>query len=237
LHAISVRDDTGSKLTGIGVIDKIVTPGSEPIFRADGYLIRITSTTQLTFTSDLNSLSNISTNSWIHFEGKLDKSGILIATKASFLPAKPTHFAAIPGLRSEICSTDGLVLIPKQVVERLKNDAQLAAVFADGIALNMQRQIARYISLNRMVLGIALSGDAAGFWVPDLGLATGVALAYPEHEVALRMQEERSRIALAILNDAGYDLQQAPEAWRLLAPNTCSPTPAPSSIRTAAATC
>jgi hypothetical protein len=157
LHAISVRDDTGSKLTGIGVIDKIVTPDSEPVFRADGYLIRITSTTQLTFTSDLNSLSNISTNSWIHFEGKRDKSGILIATKASFLPAKPTHFAAIPGFRSEICSTDGLILIPRQ--------------------------------------------------------------------------------ALAILNDAGYDLQQAPEAWRLLAPNTCSPTPAPSSIRTAAATC
>ncbi len=34
--------------------------------------------------------------------------------------------------RSVICSNDGLILVPKSVLERLKTDDQLAALLADG---------------------------------------------------------------------------------------------------------
>ncbi len=33
-----------------------------------------------------------------------------------------------------------------------------------------------------------------------------------------QMEEQRARVALALMADAGYDPWQAPEAWRLLAP-------------------
>jgi hypothetical protein len=32
------------------------------------------------------------------------------------------------------------------------------------------------------------------------------------------MEEQRGRVALALLKDAGYDPWQAPEAWRLVTP-------------------
>ena len=50
-------------------------------------------------------------------------------------------------LRSEICSYEGLILVPTQVAERLKTDDELAAVLADGVAYNLQRQAARLVTI------------------------------------------------------------------------------------------
>jgi hypothetical protein len=273
-NSIVIRDDLAHQLSGVGVIEKIVESGAEAVFRADGYLIRITLATQLTFAGDQKNLAEITSNSWIHFEGKRDKNGVVIASKATFLPVKPAHTNAIPGLetthiklipaspaqqsydsavtqsmhqedseddsdsaqqpvpaatqpaparktktryseranslrvaanqklqervrrigtsiipvyqkklpdndpakihfqftaveakdaRWEICPADGLVLTPTEVAERLKSDDQLAAVLADGVALNMQRQIARLIPVNRAALGIELGAAIGGY--------------------------------------------------------------------------
>jgi hypothetical protein len=110
----------------------------------------------------------------------------------------------------------GLVLVPKNAVERLKNDDQLAAVLADGVAFNLQRQLFTMGPLEWSALGAEL------VMVAPLGLggylgdtAAEFALKY---EIALKLGLQRARITLQLLADAGYDPKQAPEAWRLLEP-------------------
>jgi hypothetical protein len=321
---ISLRDDWDRKLSGIGVIDNVLEAGSQPTFQADGYRIRIASATEVAFSGELKALRDLTPNTWLHFEGKLDKNGTLIAYKINFLPSKPARYKSVLGhevnniavagddpsvsaaspapthltdtdiqepttsapalpdansaskaktqssnhknrfkevdnpalqarvqrigvsvvpayqkalpndhptkiqfrfvavdntkYRSEICSADGLILVPRQVVERLKNDDQLAAVLADGVAFDLQRQAARIVSTNRALLGASVASDIVGAFVPGLGLAAWATTESVHHEINIQMDEERGRIALALMSDAGYDLRQAPEAWRLLAP-------------------
>jgi hypothetical protein len=49
--AVSVlfRDDWDKKLSGFGVIDKVIVTGAEPVFQADGYRIRIAQGTELSY--------------------------------------------------------------------------------------------------------------------------------------------------------------------------------------------
>jgi hypothetical protein len=328
-RAVLFRDERNRTLSGIGVIDKVISSGPEPIYRADGYLIRVSASTQMTFKDSLNSLADVTTNAWIVFEGRRDADGILVATRATFLPPKPTRFKAaqrlevstvkvkpasatgsdstqsgkgtigasgdgaslkedeqlkigplghwhtvpadqplqlrvervgmslIPayqrsmadddpskihfrffavdykGARSEICLLDGVVLLPTQMLERIQNDDQLAAVLADGVAYNLQRQAAKtvteirkslifsaatgsFASLGVGMLAGGLLGSNSAFWADDfLGI-----------DPLTQMQEDRARISLALMQDAGYDPRQAPEAWRLLAPRKLPKDPA-----------
>jgi hypothetical protein len=123
-----------------------------------------------------------------------------------------------PSLRWETCTRDGMILLPKPVIERLKNDAQLAAVLADGVALDLQRQSARLTNANRMLLGVSVIGDMAGLLVPGLDFPVLIGTGIAEKKIYAAMQRERGRMALSLMNDAAYDLNEAPEAWRLLAP-------------------
>ena len=68
----------------------------------------------------------------------------------------------------------------------------------------------------RKELGVDIAIDVAGAFVPGLGLAVLGPGLFTSKEIAT-MQEERLRIALALMSDAGFDPWQAPEAWRLLA--------------------
>jgi hypothetical protein len=56
---IKVRDDWNQKISGLSVIDKVVTTGSEPLFRADGYLIRVTAATSISFNEEVKSRADI----------------------------------------------------------------------------------------------------------------------------------------------------------------------------------
>ena len=117
------------------------------------------------------------------------------------------------GLRSAGCLTDGVILVSVQAIERLPNDDYLAALLADGVACQLQRQAARAVVDRRKELGIAAAemlSPAAGIAFSAYNMATG--------EPNERFGEERLRIALALMHDAGYDPWLAPEAWRLLAP-------------------
>ncbi len=309
-EVVLVRDENNQKLSGIGVITRVVKSGPDPMYEADGYLIHVTSSTHLSFAGDLSSLSEIAANTWIHFAGKRNSDGTLEASHAQFIPAKPTKFKAIKGveiqpvqvrpvsapngaaqpaagrssssadaslqegeqvklglgrwhtipadqplqqrvhrigmtlvpayqrqmddsdpskihfrffavddekLHKTECLLDGAILVSRQMIDRLPNDDQLAAVLADGIACNLQRQAARTVVEMRKELGIQLAADVAEVFFPPAGLiasAHSVAAGNPEE----RLAEERLRIALALMQDAGYDPWQSPEAWRLAAP-------------------
>ena len=134
----------------------------------------------------------------------------------------PFRFYAVDEakVRSDLFCQEGLVVVPKQVVERLANDDQLAALLADGVAFNLQRRSPKLIAESYELLGAELAGDAAGAFSLPANLANVLGSEIFMHKLALQMQEQRDRIALALLADAGYDPHQAPEAWRRLEPKT-----------------
>jgi hypothetical protein len=119
-------------------------------------------------------------------------------------------------VRSVFACNAGLILVPKNVVERLQNDDQIAAVLADGVAFNLKRQLFTISSLDFLALG-----SEAVFWIPPFpaGYVAGeLTEGLIGHEVELRLQREIGRISLQLTADAGFDPWQAPEAWRILAP-------------------
>ena len=315
-ETVRLRDDWDWKLAGMGVIDRVICEGPEPVFQADGYRIRITAATKMAFRGSLKTLADAGTNIWLRYEGVRDKNGVLVATEAEFIPAKPAKVKAIAGIEkfemgpraanaeqrklqqpapaepiylkadgslnqdaearlyqfggwqripmdpplqarvrrvgmslvpayqkqlpaghpsridfrfyavdaakfhADVCSFEGLVLIPMQMVERLKSDDQLAAILADGVAYNLQRQGARLIGDSRAINGAQLASGIAGAVVPGFFAVTALGAAAAEARIEIQMEEQRGRVALALMADAGYDPRQAPEAWRLLAPRT-----------------
>jgi len=113
----------------------------------------------------------------------------------------------------------GVILIPHQVVERLNNDSQLAAVIADAIAFTMENEAFR---MRGVVPGVAVASFAY------LNPLTGPLIAWGATDIARseieRVRDEQSdRVGLGLLRDAGFDIDQAPLAWWLLASKTSKP--------------
>jgi hypothetical protein len=302
-NKVLLRDGQGKKLSGYGVIEEVKPVGSERVFQADGYRIRVTPSTVVDFHGSVKSLNDVGPGNWIRYEGWRDKKGELDAAKVTFIAPKlgrlkalkdirvqvaspprgsmvdadgdvfigrkkarlsdaggwcgwhrltddtalqeriqrigrkliPAYQNALPvssparipfrfyvveddRFRSELACYNGLILIPRQVVERLHSDDQVAALLADGIAFNIEFQ------------GATLAVDP---WIRQAGQVVGLAVLLSEptllipfepfdrliqYGTALQMQEQRGRMALALMAAAGYDPWQAPEAWRLLAP-------------------
>ena len=308
-ESVRFRDIRNRKLSGLGVIDKVISTGPQTVLRADGYRIHIAPETKILFQGDLKTLADVDTNTWLHYEGKRDQAGDLVASSVHFIPAKPAKFKAVQGLevsqiqlkaadpsrnpggkpaplvdngslrpndkvkmwpftpwhtilddqalqervrrvgmsvvpeyqrklpdghpskihfsfyvvddakdRSEFLSLDGLILAPKVIMDRLKNDDQLAAVLASGVAFNLQRQGAKLVDADRAALGGEAAAIVAGAFVPGLDLAILVGVGGATGKVLIAMEEQRGRVALSLMADAGYDPWQAPEAWRLLGP-------------------
>lgn len=102
----------------------------------------------------------------------------------------------------------GIILVPHQVAERMQNDSQLAAVLADGIARVLERQEYRMEGKVKASYAIALAAPV----VPYAGIGSYVA-----EDIQTKAMEQRGRVSLFLLHDAGYDIAQAPMAWWLLA--------------------
>jgi len=288
------RDDWDQPLVGVGVIDKVASAGPQPVFRADGYLIRISSFTKCSFHGDLKTLSDVGVNTWLRYQAKRTKDGVLDASAVSFfvgnlkatkatpdaetvemhfeapdltqhrdgnvnfgllgkphaLPADtalqervmhagaevvPAYQKAMPdGSRFKIafrfyaiddanlcldgCDLHGgLILISRKSVERLKSDSQLAAVLAECVVNELQHQASRQPRQTAGQLAVGVAEDAGVIAIsPLFVLPLEVEASFVRAE--MERLEQRQRLALAMLDDAGYDPWQAPEAWRLLAP-------------------
>ncbi len=123
--------------------------------------------------------------------------------------------------RAPYCLLDGAILVSTQAIERLKNDDQLAAVLASCVAYNLQRQAERQIVGNR-VLEAQVAAELTAAFVPVVGSAMELTVGLAAMKYGMdsyTMALEQPRMSLALMNDAGYDPWQAPEAWRLLAPS------------------
>jgi Domain of unknown function (DUF5666) len=307
-RTVVFRDDLDKKLAGLGVIQQVIARGTETVFEADGYHIRITPATQIRFSDPSLTLAKVDVNTWVKYQGQRNEAGELVASSVVFLPGKlsqqrsasrlqhsaipfrpagstrknpaelaqggekvwggevrlgahwyripqdpslqgrvdrvgmslvpayqkempanhpskiPFRFYAVDDsrVRTEICSTDGLILISKQMVDRLKSNDELAAVLADGVAYNLQRQAAR-LDLG-VVNVLELGGEnaslltTAGLAFPVVGLVTELGAFATQSKIDDALEDQRGRVALTLMADAGYDPRQAPEAWRLLEP-------------------
>jgi len=120
-------------------------------------------------------------------------------------------------VRSVFACDLGLVLVPKNVVKRLQNDEQLAAVLANGVAFQLQRQLVTLSLLDMVSLGSEVVEFISPLY-PAGYIAGEVIEGIAGHEKEARLERELARMALQLLDEAGFDPWQAPEAWRLLAP-------------------
>jgi hypothetical protein len=113
---------------------------------------------------------------------------------------------------------NGIILVPRQIVERMQNDSQLAAILADNIACALEKQPLHVNTEGDKMFAAEAVGEGLGFIVPGAGIASEMALG-PTASRLQRLHEEQSgRVGLALMKDAGYDITQAPLAWWLMAP-------------------
>lgn len=125
--------------------------------------------------------------------------------------------AGDPWLHGALALPSGIILVPHQIVERMQNDAQLAAILADAMAVELEAQDSRMligVRPTRKQVTEAVATDFAPSWfLPGYGAGLFISAA-----VMLRVQEEQSaRVSLDLMQAAGYDITQAPIAWWLLA--------------------
>jgi hypothetical protein len=125
--------------------------------------------------------------------------------------------------RDALASSSGVILVPQQVVARMQNDAQLATVLADNIAAVLERQDYRDLPAARTLGAGMLAADAAGFFVPGVGLMAPALDYGGSGAMRVKAEEQSGRVALGLLHDAGYNIDQAPVAWWLLASKTPKP--------------
>ncbi len=125
------------------------------------------------------------------------------------------QLTADPKWREVAPLPSGIILIPRKAAERMQNDSQLAALLAGGIASALER------GPYRMRGAVRATTLAAYVYNPIYGpgVAAG-ARAVARH----KQQEQSGRVALALMHDAGYDIDQAPVAWWLLGAKTPKPT-------------
>lgn len=109
----------------------------------------------------------------------------------------------------------GIVLIPHKVVNRLQNDSQLAAVLAESIAFIIENEAyrTRITATDAAVASFAAISPAIALY-PVLEFAMGPG---PGTDAERKREEQTGRVGLGLMHDAGYDVDQAPVAWWLLA--------------------
>lgn len=96
-QTVLFRDDWNKKYEGFGPIERVVSSGSEPVFAADGFPIRIVASTRETFHGRVQSIADVGANDWLHYKARRDPSGVLIATDADFVSIEPKRVKVVNG--------------------------------------------------------------------------------------------------------------------------------------------
>jgi hypothetical protein len=115
-----------------------------------------------------------------------------------------------------IGSPDGVVIIPEQTIARLRNDDQIAAVLAQGVAEALEWQVPpSVVGANgpALIEAAQMAGPYAGLALSSIGLYEMLHGKYPVRYDPLQTE----RVALSLVRDAGYDVRQAPVAGQILA--------------------
>jgi hypothetical protein len=112
---------------------------------------------------------------------------------------------------------NGIILVPHNAVERLQNDAQIAAVLAYSIATVLEKHSFRSPPrVNKLTATILTASAAAIFTSPVLGAEAALNV-FTGNTDTDRYWEQSCRVSLFLMHDAGYDVYEAPLAWSTLA--------------------
>ena len=108
----------------------------------------------------------------------------------------------------------GTVLVPSNVLARLKNDAQLAALLSSDVAAAIQQDAYRSLTTKHVEEALSWGSTGAALVIPSVGLI-GVA-SRPVFSAAVwtPMIQRQYRVGMSYMAAAGYDVRQAPEALR-----------------------
>jgi hypothetical protein len=138
---------------------------------------------------------------------------LIPAYQKSLAPNDPVRidfrFYPIHGIKAPDCipTPNGSIFVPTQVTDRLVKDDDLAAVLANCVAALIEKQSLYLAPKMGAANATFWGGQAAGAFIPGVGLATiaGTA-AYSAHEVGL-MQQQADRVSLDLLEEAGLSPQ------------------------------
>jgi hypothetical protein len=241
IHFVGARDDTGvliarkaeffppgsrKALTAMGPRKSKPAPDYQPVTRdglldADGHFVNVHTKVRYSEAGGPCGWHRVPANQTL--QERVERIGMRLVPVfqkelAPEIPSRiPFRFYAVADdrIRSVFACNVGLVLVPKNVVERLQNDDQLASVLADGVAFNLQRQLVTISPLDLVAGGLDVSAFIPALF-PAWYIAGDVTAGLVGHELEVRLQRKIARNALQLIADAGYDPWQAPEAWRLL---------------------
>jgi len=114
---------------------------------------------------------------------------------------------------NDASATDGgVIVIPDNVLAALDNEAQLAAVLSNCIGATLEKQ--SYVHRTRLALHNDLSWAMMGGLY---GSSVAIPNAIEANRLMQQLNEQASRIGLRYMLDAGYDIREAPFAWRAAA--------------------
>ena len=169
-------------------------------------------------------------------QARIDRIGtsLIPAYQRSLDPADPTriHFrfqlVDLPREPRTITLPSGIILVPTQFLDRLANDSQIAALLAQSIADALEKDDLRLQPTKNARSAASLAAVGAEFFVPGTSLATSLTGAGVQARVQTLQREQRNRVSLCLLDDAGYDLREAPLAlWILASEKSSHPGLAP----------
>jgi hypothetical protein len=84
-QTVLFRDVTKQELQGLGVVVRVISTVPELVIAADGYRIRVTPETETHFPKEIKSIADVRAGMWVAYEGRLDRDGILGASRAKFV--------------------------------------------------------------------------------------------------------------------------------------------------------
>jgi hypothetical protein len=120
-----------------------------------------------------------------------------------------------------IAMQNGHITLPRQLVERLQNDDQIAAVLANGIAKILEWQDPNSDAPQTTNKGFAKAGAMellAGPYITLAAVEGGMRFDSEMNGTTIlsKSAQQRARVGLSLMHDAGYDIMQAPRAWQIM---------------------
>ena len=120
---------------------------------------------------------------------------------------------------------NGHITLPRQLVERLQNDDQIAAILANGIAKILEWQDPNSDApqaSNKGWAEAAAMGFLAGPLITMAAVESGMCVDSEMNGTTIlsKSAQQRARVGLSLMHDAGYDIMQAPRAWQIMGAKT-----------------
>ena len=86
---IVFRDEFNQQISGLGPVNAVIKDKNQREFRADGYTIRVPASAATSFRGDVHTIDEVGAGTWLHYKGKRDSHGEIVASSADFMSMKP----------------------------------------------------------------------------------------------------------------------------------------------------